>query len=124
MTLRVILDTSVLWKPEALSRLPSVPRRIVVPAVVYAERLRQFAKRDLPKARLDDHLRSIKGFVEPFGEREAARFVPRLTEDADWKRLDRDAMIAGHVGPADVVWTANPKDFLAVGLREDQVVAV
>lgn len=122
--MRIVVDTNVLWNLEAVARLAEQPADLVVPAVVYAERLRQFAKQRVPRQRLDDHLARNRCHVEPFGTDEAARFVPRLTDDKAWRRLDRDAMIAGHVGPADVVWTSNPKDFLAVGLREDQVVGV
>lgn len=122
--MRIVLDTSILWNPGALSRLAHEAGDHVVPAVAYAERARQYAQSGRSIRQLDDTLEGFYLRVEPFTREFALRFVPRLTDDVEWKRLDRDAMIAGHVGPADVLWTGNPKDFLAVGLREDQVVAV
>lgn len=122
--MRIVVDTSILWKPGALSRLAHEAGDHVVPAVAYAERARQYAQTGRSIGQLDETLASFDLSVEAFTREFALRFVPRLTDDEDWKRLDRDAMIAGHVGPADVLWTANVKDFLAVGLREDQVVAV
>lgn len=107
-----------------MNRLSDEAGPYVVPAVAYAERVRQYARAGRSVRNLDATLQRLKIQVEPFTREFALRFVPRLTDDADWKRLDRDAMIAGHVGPADVLWTADVKDFLAVGLRDDQVVAV
>jgi hypothetical protein len=39
-----------------------------------------------------------------------------------WEARARDAMIAGYVGDADVLWTFNAKDFRALGLPDRQIV--
>lgn len=120
--MRTVLDTGVLFRPTALQALKQQAADVVVPAVAYAERLRQFAARGASRAELDDYLARMRFRVEPFGPEEAARYVPGMMDDAAWQRLARDAMIAGHVGPNDRLWTTNPKDFLALGVPKDQIV--
>ncbi len=124
MTMRIVVDTNILWNPRALGRLARQAGDHVVPAVAYAERARHYARSGRSLRHLDETLARFNLSVEPFTREFALRFVPRITDDTAWKRLNRDAMIAGHVGPADILWTRDRKDFLAVGLREDQVVAV
>lgn len=63
----------------------------------------------------------------PAAVRRALAGVPpheHVEDDADWERLNRHAFIAGHVGPDDELWATNPRDFLTLGVPEEQVVAV
>jgi predicted nucleic acid-binding protein len=121
--MRIVLDTSVLWDKPALERLRKEPGDIVLPAVAFTERARQFVRQGRPVAELWRQLAEGGFEVEAFGAEHGLRHAARL-DDAAWARLARDALIAGHVGPGDVLWTKNPKDFLAVGLPREQVVGV
>lgn len=121
---RIVLDTGVFFRPAALRRLAEAPNLVVVPAMAFAERARQLAKRGVPA---DDLLRLLDRLafaVEPFGPEEAARYAPALVDDGRWRSLARDAMIAGHLRAGDVLWTTDPKDFLDLGVPASQVVAV
>lgn len=122
--MRIVLDTGVLWRPAAIRDLATSPHEIVLPAVAFAERLRQLAGQGRPPGPFEALIARMGITVEPFGKTEARRFVPRLTDDDRWRRLARDAMIAGHVGPDDVLWTTNPKDFHALGVPGEHLVEV
>lgn len=122
--MRVVLDTSALFYPRAIEALdPSWP--VFVPSVVFLERSRQLAREGrMRPAEYAAVLRANGWQVEAFGVEEALRApAPRLG-DKDWKRLSRDAMIAGHVRPGDELWTANPRDFRFLGLEASRVVDV
>lgn len=121
---RVILDTGVFFKPLALRRLADLPHPVVVPAVAFAERARQLAKRGVSADDFLSLLDRLDFSVEPFGPEEALRYAPRLGDDGEWRRLARDAMIAGHLRDQDVLWTTDPSDFLRLGVPADRVVAV
>lgn len=121
---RLVIDTGVFFRREALERLKEVDVPIIVPATVYMERGRQLLARGVTQQAWDRTIRTRGFVVEPFSRQEAARFAMQIDDDHRWGRLYRDAMIAGHVGPEDVLWTMNPEDFLAVGLEADQVVGV
>ncbi|MEA3201026.1 MAG: hypothetical protein QOE90_2454 [Thermoplasmata archaeon] len=118
--MRIVLDTGVFFRPAVLRELAAAEDAdVVVPAVVLAERRRQLA---LAGRRPEELLEILEGngfAIEPLGRDEAMR-VP-LADDARWRRHARDALIASHVGPVDVLWTTNPRDFLAFGLAPAQV---
>lgn len=122
--MRIVIDTGVFFHAAALRALASQPHEIIVPAVVFAERARQRAKLGEEPSVLLDRLEEQHMRLEPFGPAEAIRYVPRITDDRTWEKLARDAMIAGHVGPGDVLWTANRKDFEAIGVPPEQIVDV
>lgn len=122
--MRAILDTSALFRPAALADLARQAADMVLPAVAYAERLRQVSLRGQRKQEFDAFLVEMGVRIEPFGPDEAARFVPGLVDGPTWERLARDAMIAGHLGPGDLLWTTNPKDFLVLGVPKDQIMAL
>jgi predicted nucleic acid-binding protein len=126
--MRVILDTSALFYPRGLERLRdrTDAGEIVIPVVVLLERARQLhaAGRD----GLADMVRLAHAGgwrLEEYGALEARRTLglAGLSEPA-WRRLARDAMIVGHVHGGDALWTANPDDFLALGLAPGQVLDV
>ena len=121
---RIVLDTGVFFRPAALRALAQAPHRVVVPAVAFAERARQVGKRGVAPEALLDLLDRLDFRVEPFGVEEAQRYAPSLGDDGRWRALARDAMIAGHLGPRDVLWTTDPKAFLELGVPAEQVVAV
>lgn len=123
---RVVLDTGVFFRPAALRELSHSDDTVVVPAVVYAERLRQLVQKGMEPHAWDAKLAQLQFDVEPFGPMQAQRYVPRLArvEPAEWRRLSHDAMIAGHLQPADRLWTTNARDFLALGVPPEQVVSV
>lgn len=113
----IVLDTSALYYPRALRALRGRAQAIIVPALVLAERARQLHRdRGLdPQDFLAGLLRH--GFiVEPSGPSEVLRYAPFL-DDTAWRRHSADALIAGHVRDGDELWTANPKDFRALGVE-------
>lgn len=120
--MRIILDTGILWRPAVLRRLAATAYDVVVPAVVFVERARQVLRDGGTVDDLIGVLRRNQFEVEPFGMTQGLRYAVGIADDGRWKRLARDALIAGHVGRNDVLMTTNPKDFLAIGLPEDAVV--
>lgn len=118
----VIVDTSALWSKEVLHRLRDRDD-VIVPSVVFMERARQIVTGGGRLESFVQYLRRSGWPVAPFEELEALRSV-RLAHVAPdrWRALFRDAMIAGHVGPHDQLWTFNPRDFLALGIPDRQVV--
>lgn len=120
--MRFVLDTGVLWRPHLLRKLARGRQPLVVPAIVYMERLRQLARDGIGFGVLRDILRRCRIEVEPFTALHAERFASRMLDDEEWKRLSRDAMIAGHVDVGDVLWTTNPDDFRTIGLAEAQII--
>lgn len=121
---RLVLDTGVFFRPKALRQLTEIDEPVVVPATVYMERGRQLLARGVTQAEWDEALDLLNVLVEPFERQHASRFGMRIADDNLWRRLYRDAMIAGHVEAEDVLWTTNPKDFVALGLKPEQVVTV
>src|ERR1041385_309393 len=104
--MRVILDTGVFFRPEKLLELRQDDRDVVVPAVVYQERLRQLRRKGAPEDELARLLSLLQFDVESFSVTEAHRRLTRVSQlsDAQWSKLARDAMIAGHVRPGDDLW--------------------
>lgn len=122
--LRILLDTSVFFKPAAMAELRSRHEDVVLPAVAFAERARQL-RRD--GRALDVFLEGLQAnhiMVEPFGHDEALRRAQFVTDDSMWKRHSRDALIAGHVKDDDQLWTANPRDFIEVGVPSRQIMDI
>lgn len=96
-----------------------------MPAVVFLERSRQLAREGrMAPAKYLEFVRGSLWILEPFGAEEALRARAHAMDDRAWKRLARDAMVAGHVRAGDRLWTANPRDFVELGLSEAQVVDV
>lgn len=120
----MVLDTSALFYPAALRALDPV-RPVVVPSVVFLERARQLARqgRSTPPEYLA-LLRDGGWVVEPFGPAEAVRSPAHGLDEHRWRRLARNAMIAGHLLAGAEVWTANPRDFLELGVPAARVVDV
>ena len=121
--MRLVVDTNVLWDRIALPALAAQKRPAILPAVAFIERARQLLQAGRTVDELWQLARDFGMEIEPLLPEHGLRMAARL-DDATWRRHARDAMIASHVGPDDVLWTKNPKDFLAVGLRPDQIVAV
>lgn len=121
---RIVIDTGVFWRPEALEKLAGLRRRIVLPAVAFAERSRQLVKRGVSVDRFLQVLARMHIQVEDFTVRQARRYAVNVAAEALWLRASRDAMIAGHLEPGDVLWTTNSSDFLSLGVPPDQVHAV
>ena len=121
--MRIVVDTGVFYHPERLRELARRIRPVILPAVAYAERLRQLVARRKPVREFDHLLERFKMTVEPFGETEARRYVLSLPEQ-NWKPLVRDALIAAHVGERDQLWTTNPSDFRRLGIPADRLVEV
>ncbi len=121
---RIVIDTGVLWRTEAMERLAHTYLPLVLPSVAYMERARQIRRDGGDVKRFRRWLSTMHIEIEPFTEDEADRLPIRIENDRLWKRLVRDAMIAGHVEQMDLLWTTNPKDFLAVGMDPDRIVGV
>lgn len=126
MSVRIVLDTGVFYRPDALESLASLPHDVAVPAVAFTERARQLAKRGIGPDEFADRLAANEFSIEPYGREQAQRLAPAIHDGGAWRRLARDAMIAGHVrlSQGDVLWTTNPEDFLEVGLDEKHVMSV
>ncbi len=122
--MRIVLDTSALFYPKALESLAAI-QQVVLPAVAFLERARQLARQDRMKPLDYRRLIEKQGWgIEPFGADEAVQSPAHLLNDGSWKKLARDAMIASHVQKDDELWTANPKDFIKVGVPSRQIVDV
>lgn len=122
--LRIILDTGVLWRPRALEGALRLGARLVVPAVAFGERARQLQGQGVAVLQFLRSLARYGASVEPMGIAEASRYAPYIRDAASWHRLSRDAFIAGHVGRDDLLWTTNPRDFVAVGVPARQIVSI
>lgn len=120
----VVLDTCALWSRSALAALATCGDEVVLPAVAYTERARQWLAAGRPLSALDELLRANHIDVEPFSPAHGLRFAAHVHDDDRWRRLAHDALIAGHLGPEDQLWTGNVDDFVAVGVPREQVVAV
>ncbi|MBW3582513.1 MAG: PIN domain-containing protein [Euryarchaeota archaeon] len=118
---RIVLDTNVLWNPEAMSALLARPLEVVLPSIVLAERVRQIRARDQDVDLFLDRVRMLGWKVEPLGREEALRYTGALIEQDVWNAHSRDAFIAGHVRPGDSLWTANVKDFVRIGVPAEQI---
>jgi predicted nucleic acid-binding protein len=118
---RIIIDTNVLWDPAAMARLATRPEPCILPVVALAERARQYAKAGRSLESFWSLLLRAGVAVESLDEVTALRRCLGVTDDRDWARLARDAFIAGHVGPGDILWTRDVADFVAVGLPRDQI---
>ncbi len=118
---RIILDTNVLYDRKAMTALRESEADLVLPAVAFAERVRQIRRRggDVEELWALFALGSIR--VESFGPDEALARPLHHIAPKDWGRLARDAFIAGHVGTDDVLWTRDIQDFLDVGIPRNQI---
>ncbi|MGB0652248.1 MAG: type II toxin-antitoxin system VapC family toxin [Thermoplasmatota archaeon] len=124
--MRIILDTGVFFRKQALLNAEARHEPLIVPAIVFAERLRQVAARGISAQRLAREIERFGGHIEPFGPTQAARFVPGLADlpRRQWQRLARDAMIAGHLRDGDELWTTNVGDFEEIGVEKGRIVGV
>lgn len=117
----VVIDTNVLWHPEVLDLLED--EDVVVPSLVFLERSRQLRQRGRDPADLLHNLERLGWRIEAHDAEHAFRSALLAPlDDKAWIKLARDAIIAGHVGPGDVLWTFNAKDFLALGLAKEKIV--
>lgn len=121
---RIVIDTGVLWVPRALSILGQLADDIVLPAVAYAERARQYREVGRSLDRLDALLRRHRVIVEPMDAGHALAASEWTSDRGLWQKHGRDALIAGHIGLHDVLWTTNPRDFIALGFPEDKIEAI
>lgn len=122
--MRIVLDTGVLWRPRALRALAELPDDVVVPAAVFTERARQIRRDGRDVEELTSALEANEFQVEPYGPEEARRYAVEVQDDDAWRRLARDATIAGHVRSDDLLWTTDPDDFLEIGLEDEQILDV
>ena len=120
--MRIIIDTNILFDPTALRALARSSLPVVLPMVAFAERARHvWRDRRTSPGNLAAAINEMGIDIEPLGMEEAARFVPFLA-DPLWHRHARDALIAGHVGRHDLLWSHNRRDFEAVGVSTQQIV--
>lgn len=123
--MRIVIDTNVLFDRDATLAICDDPRPKILPAAAFAERARQRSRdHDESPEDLLSWLAALDIEVENYGPAQAARIAARVADDATWERHARDAMIAGHVEEMDEFWTANPRDFVAVGLDVRHIVDI
>lgn len=76
----------------------------VLPAVAYAERIRQLRADSLDIERWREGIATAGIAIEPFGEREAERVPAEAGDPALWRKHARDYLVAAHVeGDREVV---------------------
>lgn len=117
----IVLDTSALFHRDAIQALRVRTEPAVLPAVAFTERARQL-ERDgaATSAEFLEHLHTLGISVEAYSVGSSA-LATRIADDRMWARLARDALIAGHVHEGDELWTANVRDFVAVGLPRERI---
>lgn len=122
--MRIVLDTGVFYRREALEALATSPHDIIVPVVALGERLRQVRRDGGDPLAFRRMLTRAQFEVEALDERAATRYSLTLAVDAEWRKLSHDAFIAGHVREGDDLWTTNPDDFVALGVPRERIVEV
>ena len=120
--MRLILDTGVLFHPAALRAIAQYREPIILPAIAYAERIRQLRAAGRSTADFDTFLSKSNIVVEAF-DRGSAQRVPAIGQEL-WNKASRDVLIATHVHDDDLLWTTNPRDFRSVGVPEERLVPV
>lgn len=118
--MRHVIDTGIFYHAGALTALAGAKEDVIVPAVAFAERVRQLRRDGRRVEAFLEALAANHWQVEPLGAAEGLR-VPPVTDDRVWRRHARDALIAAHVRTDDTLWTTNPKDFLLLGLAAAQL---
>lgn len=122
--MRIVLDTGVFFHPAVLRELLAREEDVVVPAVTAAERVRQLTRDGQDVSRFFDFVEHGDILMEALTPKMACKAAARVPDDAKWRRLSRDALIAAHVNEDDELWTTNPRDFEELGVPSWQVVAV
>lgn len=112
--MKLVLDTNALWHRPLTNVLARAHEQglqdvgdveVLVPAIVYAERMRQL-QGDEPRVALFNRLLSdVAARVEPFTVDEAERLGDRAPSDRLWRGHARDLLIATHVHGERVVIT-------------------
>lgn len=120
--MRLVIDTGVLFHPAALRAIAKYNEDIVLPAIAYAERVRQLRAQGRSVDEFASWLEANGIGVEAFGRTQARRIG--IVEKVAWGRIAREAFIATPVETGDLLWTTNPRDFRAVGVAEEQIVPV
>lgn len=104
--MKLVLDTSALWDgplaealidAHALGLTEDGRLHLLLPAVAYAERLRQLTRDDQDVALWREDIAAMGIAVEPFGLEQAARVPQLVMSNEEWRRDARDAMVAAHV---------------------------
>lgn len=104
--MKLVLDTDALWHPGLNRELAAAHASgdpfsdavdVVLPAVAYAERLRQVQDDKARKRAFQRQLSRIDPSIEPFGSSEAALVAERCPSQGDWADHARDFLIAAHV---------------------------
>lgn len=98
--MRFVLDTNALWHRPLLDALAVANgaerlHDVVLPAVAYAERLRQLGGDPARVSVFHAQLEAAGCTVEPFGPDEARRIRARSPQD--WEDHARDFLVAAHV---------------------------
>jgi hypothetical protein len=120
--LRIVIDIGVFFRREIWLELAEFDDDIVLPAVAFTERARQLSRQGINPRDFQIMLHMFDIEIEPFRAQEG--LLRAVTADDDWWKLNaRDALIGGHVGPSDMLWTTNPKDFIKLGINPNQIVA-
>jgi hypothetical protein len=110
---KLVLDANALWhRPLALALAEARDSgamdrgavEAVLPAIAYAERVRQLRRDGRDVDLWKEQLRRLGLRIEPFGEGEAERVPVEALDDAAWATHARDLLIAAHAAPdRDVV---------------------
>lgn len=119
--MRIILDTGVLSRPDAIRDLAEQEHHLILPSLALAEHARFIDRAGHSLRDLLITLRMFEVEIEPLDVEQVHRLPRGAHEDHLWEAAGREALIASHLQDHDIVWTTNPDDFLALGLRPGQV---
>ncbi len=106
LVMELILDTNALWNRallETLARIhedepgPSGEVSAVIPAIAFAERLRQVYGDEDREPALRGAIEDSGARIEPFTAATAERLAKSTDEGIDWHAHARDYLIAAHV---------------------------
>jgi len=119
------LDTNVFWNKQFLLEIKTFSDEVAISSIVFYERLRQLLKHSITAADFRQYLENNKIYIRDFTSAEGNSIPqPIITDDKLWKSLARDAMIASHIGPNDIIVTSNSKDFIALEIPFKQILQV
>lgn len=111
--MKLVLDTSALWHAPLMKALAEAracgiaPETLsaLVPAIAYAERVRQLRRDGRDVAVWRENLATAGIEVEPFSQQRAEALPQGAIDDEEWERHARDFLIASHAGEGRLVVT-------------------
>lgn len=104
--MKLVLDTNALWHPPLWRALDEAHASgliadgqldVVVPTLVYAERMRQLRRDGHDLERWKHDLWKTGARLEPFGAEHAENLDESAVSETTWRKHSRDLLVAAHV---------------------------